>query len=108
MTLHKLSKTFVEDKKLMTNKELYALVIKVGLSFIGLGLDIIILTTNLLGMSVTILVVFGLMFGFNWVFDMVAEDVDSLKGVKRFGNMFFVFYILLVLEFLFLKFLRFL
>lgn len=108
MTLHKLSKTFVDERKLMTAKELRILVIKVGLAFIGLGLDIAILTTNLMGMPITILVVFGLMFGFNWVFDMVAEDEDSLNGVKRFGNLFFVFYILLVLEFLGLKLLRFL
>ena len=69
MTLHKLSKTFVDERKLMTAKELRILVIKVGLAFIGLGLDIAILTTNLMGMPITILVVFGLMFGFNWVLD---------------------------------------
>lgn len=108
MTLHKIKQVLVEEKKILTGKELTILVTKLGLAFIGLLLDMSILTMNLLGMPVTILVVFGLMFAFNSIFDMLKEDESSLKGVKRFANLFFVFYILLVVEFLVLKYLRFL
>lgn len=108
MTLHKLKQTFVDEKKLMTSRELHILVLKVGLSLIGLGLDVIILTLNLLGMPVTLLVVFGMMFGFNWVFDLINESEEALKSVKRFSNLFVIFYVLLVVEFLVLKYFRFL
>lgn len=107
MTLHKIKQVFVEEKKMMTGKELTILVAKLGAGFIGLAADLSMLTMNLLGLPVTILVIFGLMFAFNSVFDMVREDETTLKAVKRFANLFFVFYILLVVEFLVLKYLRF-
>ena len=107
MTLHKIKQVLVEEKQIMTGKELSILVTKIGLGIIGLCLDVTFLTFNLLGMPATILTVLGSMFAFNSVFDMLKEDESTLKGVKLFANLFFVFYILLVLEFLLLKYLRF-
>lgn len=107
MTLHKMKQVLVDEKKLMTGMQLNILVAKVGASVIGLCLDIVLLTYSMFGMTLTVVVVFAAMFAFNWVFDMLREDESTLKGVKTFGNLFFVFYLLIVVEFLVLKYLRF-
>ena len=107
MTLHKMKQVFVDEKKLMTQAQMNVLVAKVGAAVIGLCLDVVLLTYSMFGMALTVFVVFAAMFAFNWVFDMIREDESSLKGVTIFGNLFFVFYILIVVEFLVLKYLRF-
>lgn len=107
MTLHKIKQVLVEEKQMMTGKELTVLVTKLGIGFIGITADLVLLTMNLLGTPVTVLVIFGLIFAFNSVFDLLREDETQLKAVKRFSNLFFVFYILLVVEFLVLKYFRF-
>ena len=107
MTLHKIKQVLVEEKQMMTSKELTVLVTKLGIGFIGITADLVLLTMNLLGTPVTVLVIFGLIFAFNSVFDLLREDETQLKAVKRFSNLFCVFYILLVVEFLVLKYFRF-
>lgn len=107
MTLHRMKQVFVDEKKLMTHLQMNVLVAKVGAAIIGSCLDVVLLTYSMFGMALTVVVVFAAMFAFNWVFDMLREDEASLKGIKTFGNLFFVFYILIVVEFLVLKYLRF-
>lgn len=92
----------------MTAKELNVLVAKVGAAVLGMCLDMTFLTVNLFGLTVTVLVVFGAMFAFTWIFDLINEDKDSLKTVRKFSNFFPVFYVLLVVEFFVMKYFRFL
>lgn len=107
MTLHKIKETLVEEKQMMTNKQLNILVAKVGLTTLGVTLDIVILTLNLLGLGASILVLFCAMFAFSWIFDMLNEDEETLKVVRKYSNLYILFYALLVVEFLVLKYFRF-
>lgn len=107
MTLHKIKQTLVDEKKLLTEKQLTALVIKLGVTFITLGLDLAFMTFTVLGMAATVLVVFAVMFAFNWMFDMIDENEKSLKFVKIFSNLFILFIPLFFGEYLLFAYLRF-
>lgn len=107
MTLHKIKEVLVDEKQLLTSRQLTVLVIKTGLTVVSMTVDIGFLTFSLLGMAATVLVVFMAMFAFNWIFDMINEDEVSLKGVKLFSNLFILFIPILLGEFLVLKYFRF-
>lgn len=108
MTLHKIKESLVDKKQLMTTKELSKLVIKVGLATIGVCLDIGLLSVTFLNGAATALVVIGTILAFNWLFDLIEEDEKALKRVRFFGNIFFLFYLILIAETLLLKYFRFL
>lgn len=103
MTLHKIKQVFVDDKKLMSEKQLGFLVVRISLSFITLLMDIGLLTYRLLNTPITVLVVIGGMLAFVWVFDLLDEDESSIKQVSVFSWMFILFLILFFVEYFVLK-----
>jgi hypothetical protein len=107
MTLQKIKETLVDEKNVVSKKELYNFIIKLALAFIGICLTLGIATYSILGFGFTVLVIIMTIFGFNFVFDIISEQEDSFKLFKKFSNFWWLSYILLVIVFFVLKAFRF-
>lgn len=107
MTLQKIKETLVDEKNIVSKKELYRFITKLALFFIGICLTLGIATYSILGFGFTVLVIIMTIFGFNFVFDVISEQESSFKLFKNFSNFWWFSYILLAVVFFVLKVFRF-
>ena len=107
MTFQKIKEVVVEEKGLMTQKELGKFSIQLALFILGLCSSLSFATYAILGFAVTVIVIFLSILGYTWIFDLVTESEKAFKAVNKMAKFWWFTYIILVGVFLVLKLTRF-
>lgn len=104
MTYQKIKEKLVEDKKMLSPRELRKFVLKVTMMELGVVFDLSLLVFSIVNSSLTIIVIFLAILAFNWVFDWVVEDPPILQKIQNYCRFWWIPYILLVAIYLVLAF----
>lgn len=107
MTYQKIKEEVVDKQGRLTTKQFTQLVIKLGLSYFGILLILSLAVSSLFGIGASVLVALFVLLAFLSTLDMYAEDEGKHKGVCVFANTWILYYILLIVEFLVLKYFMF-
>ena len=104
MTYQKIKEKLVEDKKMLSPRELRKFVLKVITMELGVVFDLSLLVFSIVNSSLTIIVIFLAILAFNWVFDWIVEDPPILQKIQKYCRFWWIPYILLVTIYLVLAF----
>lgn len=98
MKYEDLKKDLVDDKHLLTSRQLMILVLKILAIVVALDLMIGTLCIRTVGFPVTILVFIASLFFFSTLMEYIIETEDRLKFWRKLSSCWFLFYIAFVVE----------
>lgn len=107
MTYQKIKEEVVDRQGKLTAKQFTQLVTRLGLSYLGILLMLSLAVSSLFGLGASILVAICILVAFLSTLDMYAEDSGAHRGIRLFANTWILYYVLLILEFLVLKYFMF-
>lgn len=107
MTYQKIKEEVVDRQGKLTVKQFTQLVARLGLSYLGILLMLSLAVSSLFGLGASILVAICILIAFLSTLDIYAGDSGSHRGIRFFANTWIIYYILLILEFLVLKYFMF-
>ena len=103
MTLYRLKQELVDEKQLISNKNLYRMVIRTVLFLLLLGISTGVLVTLILDYRFTLLILVLVSLLFLWIFDYCAEDVGFLNKWFKFSKFWWLGFIFVIFAFVILK-----
>lgn len=107
MTFEGVKKSLVEEKKLLTNKELKKYCVNLFLFSLTFGGTLAFSIACILSPALAVIFTVGMGLGFIWILDYSVENEDFLKFTRKISKLWFLGLILFVAVYMVLVYFKF-